>query len=125
LSEPQLPIYASLVAEDAVEAVVFAKVLLDKPGFSGIAAETGLLPGVLALSDEKQKIFAAQRFPDWPSVIEHWRCALRHVALEVQAGVASVTFAEAAALNYCDVKPLLRLAEVARQQAAWQAEEAS
>lgn len=125
LSEPQLPIYASLVAQGAVDAVVFAKVLLDKPAFSGIAAEAGLLPGVLALTDEKQKIFAPQRFPDWPSVIEHWRAALRHVALEVRAGVAGVTFSDVKALTYCEVKPLLRLAEVARQQATWQAEEAS
>ncbi len=124
LTEPQLPIYAALVAVDPVQAVVFAKVLLDQPEFSGIAAESGLLPGVRGLSDEKQKIFDLQRFPDWAAVLEHWRQALRQIALEVRAGVASVSFTDESALKYCEVKPLLRLAERARQQAAWLAEDA-
>lgn len=115
LSEPQLPIYAALVAVDAVAAVVFAKVLLDKPGFAGVAEEKDLLPGVLGIGDEKQKIFAPEQFPDWPAVIAHWQRCLRNIALEVKAGVAGVSFSDAAALKYCEVKPLLRLAERARQ----------
>ena len=125
LSEPQLPIYAALAAVDRVEGVVFAKVLLDKPAFSGIASSAGLLPGVQGLQDEKQKIFPAARFPDWDSVLEHWRQALRNVALEVRAGDAGVRFAEAKDLQYCEVKPLLRLAERAQQLARWQAQQES
>jgi exodeoxyribonuclease-5 len=121
LTEPQLPIYAALVAAadsavDAVAAVVFAKVLLDKPAFAGVAEERDLLPGVQGIGDEKQKIFDPQRFPDWPSVLAHWRTALKNIALEVKAGVAGVSFSDAAALQYCEVKPLLRLAERARQE---------
>lgn len=115
LTEPQLPIYASLVAVDAVAAVVFAKVLLDKPAFAGVADEKDLLPGVQGIGDEKQKIFDPERFPDWPSVIAHWQNCLRNIALEVKAGVAGVSFSEESALKYCEVKPLLRLAERARQ----------
>jgi len=120
-----LPIYAALAAVDRVEGVVFAKVLLDKPAFSGIASSAGLLPGVQGLQDEKQKIFPAARFPDWDSVLEHWRQALRNVALEVRAGDAGVRFAEAKDLQYCEVKPLLRLAERAQQLARWQAQQES
>jgi exodeoxyribonuclease-5 len=76
ITEPQLPIYAALVAED-VAAVVFAKVLLDKPGFSGVADEKDILPGVQGEKD----------------------------------------------LQYCEVKPLLRLAERRRLLAAAMAAE--
>jgi hypothetical protein len=54
ITEPQLPIYAALVNED-VAAVVFAKVLLDKPAFAGVADEKDILPGVQGIGDDKQK----------------------------------------------------------------------
>ena len=124
LTEPQLPIYASLVAVDAVAAVVFAKVLLDKPAFAGVADEKDLLPGVQGIGDEKQKIFDPARFPDWPSVIAHWQDCLKNIALEVKAGVAGVSFSDESALKYCEVKPLLRLAERSRQLEKFMAQEA-
>ena len=111
LSEPQLPIYAALVAETPVSAVVFAKVRLDKPAFSGVADERDLLPGVQGLGDEKQKIFPHQRFPDWEGLVAHWRERLHAVAREVGEGRAGVVFADAGDLQYCEVLPLLRLPE--------------
>ena len=110
LTEPQLPIYAALVA-DEVAAVVFAKVLLDKPGFAGVADEKDILPGVQGVGDAKQKIFDPAEFPDWIAVVMHWRERLHAVAREVRQGVAGVSFADEKALQYCEVKPLLRLAE--------------
>lgn len=110
ITEPQLPIYAALVGGD-VAAVAFAKVLIDKPAFAGIADVEDLLPGVRGLADTRQKIFPADRFPDWPSVIAHWRDSLHQVAREVRAGVAGVSFANEGDLKYCEVLPLLRLPE--------------
>jgi exodeoxyribonuclease-5 len=110
ITEPQLPIYAALVADD-VSAVVFAKVLLDKPAFAGVADAEDVLPGVQGLGEEKQKIFAPERFPDWPSVVEHWRARLLAIAGEVRGGVAGVVLADEKALKYCDVLPILRLPE--------------
>ncbi len=110
ITEPQLPIYAALV-NDAVAAVVFAKVLLDKPAFAGVAEEKDILPGVQGLDEEKRKLFPAERFPDWPAVVAHWRTALLSVAGEVREGVAAVRFADEIDLKYCDVLPLLRLPE--------------
>jgi exodeoxyribonuclease-5 len=110
ITEPQLPIYAALVA-DEVTAVVFAKVLLDKPAFAGVADEKDILPGVQGVGDEKQKIFDPAEFPDWIAVVMHWRERLHAVAREVRQGVAGVSFADEKALLYCEVKPLLRLAE--------------
>lgn len=110
ITEPQLPIYAALVAE-RVAALVFAKVLIDKPAFAGVADAADRLPGVRALGDSRQKVFPPASFPDWDSVILHWRECLPVVAREVGAGVAGVCFSDEAALKYCEVRPLLRLAE--------------
>ncbi|WP_374326999.1 PD-(D/E)XK nuclease family protein [Azonexus sp.] len=120
LSEPQLPIYAALVADD-VAGVAFAKVLADKPAFTGVADAGDLLPGVAGLADGRQKLFDPARFPDWPAVLEHWRARLQAVAREVGAGVAGVVFADEAELRYCEVLPLLRLPERRQQLTAAQA----
>ena len=110
ITEPQLPIYAALV-NDEVAAVVFAKVLLDKPAFAGVADETDILPGVHGIGDEKQKIFDPAEFPDWIAVVTHWRECLHAVAKEVKQGQAGVFFADEKGLQYCEVLPLLRLPE--------------
>jgi exodeoxyribonuclease-5 len=110
ITEPQLPIYAALV-NDEVAAVVFAKVLLDKPAFAGVADEKDILPGVQGIGDDKQKIFDPAEFPDWIAVITHWRERLHTVAKEVKQGQAGVMFADEKALQYCEVLPLLRLPE--------------
>lgn len=110
ITEPQLPIYAALV-NDEVAAVVFAKVLLDKPAFAGIADEKDILPGVQGIGDDKQKIFDRAEFPDWIAVVTHWRERLHAVAREIKLGVAGVMVADEEALRYCEVLPLLRLPE--------------
>ena len=58
-----------------------------------------------------RKVFAQAAFPDWASVLQHWRIRLQAVAAEVVAGDAGVRFADDKALQHCDVLPLLRLAE--------------
>jgi len=110
ITEPQLPIYAALV-NDEVAAVVFAKVLPDKPAFAGVADETDLLPGVQGVGDDKQKIFDPAEFPDWVAVVTHWRERLHAIAGEVRTGRAGVVFADEKGLQYCEVLPLLRLPE--------------
>ncbi len=123
ISEPQLPIYAALV-NDEVAAVVFAKVLLDKPAFAGVADEKDILPGVQGIGDDKQKIFDRGEFPDWISVVTHWRERLHAIAREVKSGQAGVVFADEKSLQYCEVLPLLRLPERRRLLAAALAENA-
>lgn len=124
ITEPQLPIYAALVNDD-VAAVVFAKVLLDKPGFAGVADEKEILPGVQGIGDDKQKIFDPAEFPDWIAVITHWRERLHAVAKEVKAGQAGVVFANEKDLQYCEVLPLLRLPERRRLLAGFVAHSGS
>jgi exodeoxyribonuclease-5 len=116
ITEPQLPIYAALAGE-SVSAVAFAKVLLDKPAFAGIAAVDGLLPGVAGISDIKaRKLFGEESFPDWDAVLRHWRDAVAAIAREIRAGDAAVRFADENDLAWCEVRPLLRLPEHKMQQ---------
>ena len=115
LTEPQLPIYAALASREPVAAVVFAKVLPDKPAFAGVAEEKELLPGIAGVGDDKQKLFDPELFPDWAAVVSHWQASLQAVAREVHEGIAGVSFSDERLLAYCEVKPLLRLAE-RRQQ---------
>jgi exodeoxyribonuclease-5 len=115
ITEPQLPIYAALAFPDrAVAAVALARVTREDPAFLGVAEEGGLLPGVAALDDQRRR-FGAADFPDWPTLRACWAERIREVAREVKDGIAAVVFEDEKALQYCEVKPLLRLAE-RRQQ---------
>ena len=109
ISESQLPVYA-LTAQRPPAAVALARVRLDEPGFVGIAAEGGLLPGVAGIVDA-----AARRiFPDasgWEALLALWRVRIEAIAREIAAGEAAVSFESEQDLDRCEVRPLLRLAE--------------
>lgn len=110
-SEPQLPIYAALVFPDrAVAAVALARVVADDPAFLGVAEAEGLLPGVKALDGQRRR-YDDVDFPDWDSLRQAWAERIRELAREVKEGVAAVVFADEKAVAYCDVLPLLRVAE--------------
>jgi probable DNA repair protein len=113
ITEPQLPIYAAFLMGDAeVAAVCFAKVLTDKAGFAGIAASNDLIKGPLVLDETKgRNLFNETNFPNWPSVIAHWKASIIATALSIKAGDAAVKFENEKQLAYCEVLPLLRLAE--------------
>ncbi len=107
IHEPQLPLYVSLVLQhEHVVAACFAKVNINECKFAGIAAEQGLLPSVSEKSNP---------FVDFTALIAHWHTSLSNIAKEIKNGVASVTFDDEKDLDYCDVKPLLRLPERALQ----------
>ena len=110
ISEPQLPIYAALALQgEEVVAVCLAKIRSDESKFVGIADEE-VLPGITLLSKARAGS-AFERFEDWASLKEHWHKSLTVIAQEIRSGVASVTFNKESDLDYCDVKPLLRLPE--------------
>lgn len=114
ITEPQLPIYASVpeYAEGRVIGVVFAKVLLNNPGVAGLAGSENLMPKLAALdSNGQRKLYPEEAFPDWDAVLRVWRERLEAIAAEIREGDAGVRFADEQALKYCEVKPLLRLAE--------------
>ena len=114
LTEPQLPIYALIHPhhEGQVSGVVFAKVLMKKPGFAGLTSSEKMLPSDCGLDSRAgRKLFPRERFPTWNDVLAHWRERICAVAREVKAGDAGVRFEDKKALQYCDIKPLLRMAE--------------
>lgn len=113
MTEPQLPIYASLaLSGEQVVAVAFARVRVDDPRYVGVAASESVLPGVPGLDDARvRKDFPDTRFPDWNTLLEHWRQRVAAIAREVRSGEAAVRFANEADLAYCEVLPLLRLPE--------------
>ena len=110
--EPQLPIYAALAGRPGqnLAAVAFAKVRLEDCGFVGIAAEAGLLPKVAAIDEAAaRKIFPRQA--SWEQLLAHWQASIAAIAREIKAGEAAVRFDNENDLAYCEVLPLLRLAE--------------
>ncbi len=114
ISEPQLPIYAALAFPGrAVAAVVLARVTRDEPVFLGVAQSDGLLPEVKSLAAQRKR-YAEDEFPDWDALRRLWAERITELAREVRDGIAAVVFADEKVLAYCDVRPLLRIAE--RQQ---------
>jgi probable DNA repair protein len=112
ISEPQLPIYAAFLLQDAdIAAVCFGKLRLTDGGFAGVAAEDDIVPGIKAFNHEKNKLFDPAQFPDWPSVLLHWHTQITRTAQALKAGEAAVVFESEQDLGYCDVLPLLRLPE--------------
>jgi probable DNA repair protein len=112
ITEPQLPIYAAFILQDAdIAAVCFGKLRLTDGGFTGVAAEDDIVSGIKAFNHEKNKLFDPEAFPDWPSILQHWRRQITHTAQALKAGDAAVVFESEKNLDYCDVLPLLRLPE--------------
>ncbi len=111
IAEPQLPIYAALALKgEKIAAVSFAKVRSDESKFIGLSAEAGVLPAVGALAKVAANS-AFKAFDDWQALLAHWYVSLTNIALEINAGEASVSISNEADLLYCEVKPLLRLPE--------------
>ena len=109
-----MPIYAAIAtpSEGNVAGVAFGQVHLSKIAFKGIGDGDKLLPGVEDLQSFRvRRVFDAASFPDWHSVLAHWNKAIHAIAEEVCHGNASVCFTNENDLLYCDVRPLLRLAE--------------
>lgn len=112
ITEPQLPIYAAFILQEAdIAAVCFGKLRLTDGGFSGVAAEDEIVPGIKAFNHEKNKLFDPELFPDWPAIRQHWHTQITHTTQTLKAGVAAVVFESEQDLAYCDVLPLLRLPE--------------
>ncbi len=114
ITEPQLPIYAAIAEhpDGSIAGVAFGIVHMGGSGFRGVGQDDQLLPNVHAISSKRgRQVFNPEKFPDWESVLQHWRQAIHSVADEIRAGFAGVSITDEVDLRYCDVKPLLRLAE--------------
>lgn len=115
ITEPQLPIYAAFVLQDKdseIGAVCYAKVRPADNAFVGIAAAENLIQGATVFDHRYgRNAFDEARFPDWKSIIQHWKKRITATAISLKKGDAAVTFVLEKELAYCDVIPLLRLPE--------------
>ncbi len=99
-------------AENEVAAVCYAEVRVGDNGFRGIARDAGLADGALARDDAKaRKYFSESDFPNWLSLLQHWKTSIETIARELKSGEAAIKFANEKQLAYCEVLPLLRLPE--------------
>ncbi len=106
--EPQLPIYAVMALQgEQVVAICFAQIRTDITKFIGVSELTEIFPEVK--TTDKQKAF--KHFENWQALMQHWHTSLYTIAEEIKTGIAIVTFKKDSDLDYCDVKPLLRLPE--------------
>ena len=111
ITEPQVPVYAALAfADQPLAAAVLARVTLDAPAFIGVAESEGVLPQVKSL-DQMRARFPQHEFADWPDLRQCWMERLNVLANEIKDGCAAVVFESETAVAYCDVLPLLRVAE--------------
>ena len=113
ITEPQLPIYAAFLLEDAeIAAVCFAKIRSAEHAFIGITSTEDTLQGAVVFDDKRgRKLFDENDFPNWDSIIHHWKMRIAATALSLKAGDAAVVFKDEKQLAYCEVLPLLRLPE--------------
>jgi exodeoxyribonuclease-5 len=114
LREPQLPLYAALVFPDVpLAAIALARVHPREPKFVGVAPDGDGLPGMAVIGSGARNVAAYTRagLTDWAALRQRWAVAVRQLAGDVRDGVAAVQVADESDLTYCDVLPLLRLAE--------------
>ena len=95
--EPQLPLYAAALGADKVSALAFGKVHVEGCGYSGLATEAGLLPGLKATEGAGARIVAAAD-------------AAEALLRDHAAGHAAVD-PTARACDYCGLEALCRIHE--------------
>jgi ATP-dependent helicase/nuclease subunit B len=106
--DPQLPLYA-LAAGDEVTAVAFACLKAGKLGFSGLAREEGLLPGVGTVEGH---VTARKLAASWSELIDGWRQATARLAGDFARGEASVDPKRPfATCEHCGLSALCRVRE--------------
>ncbi len=113
ITEPQLPIYAAFVMQDAdIAAVCYAKVRVADHTLIGVAAENGIAQKLIVFNEKNgRKIFNEASFPDRESIIQHWKTSISATVEALKAGNAANQYNDESQLIYCEVLPLLRLPE--------------
>jgi ATP-dependent helicase/nuclease subunit B len=106
-AEPQLPLYA-IAAPGTVAALAYARLRPDACDFRGLAHESGLLPAVGTLADDKQ----AATVGSWEALLNDWRVTLEALAAAFRTGAAAVDPRDGReTCEQCDLEPLCRVHE--------------
>lgn len=109
--DPQLPLYAAGLCEDReVGAVAVARVRAGEMKFQGVAAQDGLIPGVVSLAGLRPQ--AARTYGSWEDLLAGWRRELDALGVEFASGEARVAPKRGEeTCRYCELKPLCRINE--------------
>ena len=112
--EPQLPLYAIVMSDQAPESIVdalaFAIVKRGAMKLHGLAAQPGFDQGITAL--ENTRLPAAKAFPGWTELLAHWREALATLASGFRYGDARVAPKRGATTcKTCNLAALCRIGE--------------
>ncbi len=98
--------------DSEIGAVCYAKVRPTENAFVGVAAAEELVQGATVFDGPScRKYFDEVNFPDWKSIIQHWKSSISATAISLKNGDAAVTYESENRLSFCDVTPLLRLPE--------------
>lgn len=108
--EPQLLLYLQALEQsghyvEPVAALLYARIHVEEPGYSGIGAGTGICPGIDFATEHK--LAATQ----WQELKDHWQAATRLLADEFLQGNASVQPLRRDTCNYCHLQGLCRIGE--------------
>ena len=108
--EPQLPLYAVFGEVEGLYDVLFAQVSSKEPKF--VSAVLGNHPGIFPEISGEKRVAEIDVDECFRTICEQWEVALRTLAREFQAGLATVTPKNYPhTCNYCDFPALCRVAE--------------
>lgn len=102
----QLPLYAAFDDDvSAMAGVAYATTSIKEPGYRCLTREDLL---------EKKTVKGLQQLPseDWKKLLETWKKACIDIAGEISSGYAAVKFEKLSDLDYCDIRPFLRLNDI-------------
>ena len=106
LTDLQIPIYACVVPLDNLIGVAIGHMNRDKINLYGITS-----PNVEIITKQLSSKIDHPDINDWESLLSLWQKHLEELAEQFLSGDVSVTFNEKIDFTYCDILPLLRLAE--------------
>ena len=126
--EPQLPLYGVVsrtafkdvgdgevgdgkVGAAPVAAVAYALIQADGAGFSGVARDGGILPGL----PPSRKGPLQEASENWPAVLDDWAAELERLTTAFQEGEAAVDpkhGLKTCERHYCELGPLCRVREL-------------
>lgn len=111
--EPQVPLYALGSGED-IAAAAFAIVKAGAVEFRGVARETGLLPGVKTISEQKAAM--AKQYADWRALLSGWQIELEELGRSFASGEAQVDPKRGdRTCEFCDLHSICRINERAAE----------
>ena len=106
LTDLQIPIYACFVPIDNLNAVAIGHISRNKINLYGITS-----PNLEKITKQLCSKIDHPNINNWESLLSLWKKRLEKLAEQYLSGDVSVTFNEKIDFTYCDILPLLRLAE--------------